>query len=227
MRCTDASAVMTQLLDGLTSPEQEAALLCHTAECAACRSEWRAIQEVHTLLSAAPMVPPPTGFTHRVMARLTAAQSRTEVILPPRSKDNPAVASARLTAEPVLLAASSASQVLDDRPSRANPWGGILALLFGAVLTLTLILLPVLLRVLPDLWTALTTSAGLDRSLTGTLQFVGGLVGPILVIWRAYWTLLHSVSPVLLLAYAAMTLTAMLFWLRLVTGIQRVLHVRK
>ena len=227
MRCTDASTVMTQLLDGLASPEQEAALRRHTAECAACRAEWQAIQEVHSLLSAAPMVSPPTGFTQRVMARLTTAQPRAEAILLPRSQDDSAVASMRLTSEPVFLAAPSTPQILDDQPSKANPWGGILALLLGTVLTLTLILLPVLFRVLPDLWTTLTAAAGLDRSLIESLQSIDGLAGPIQVIWKAYWTLLHSMSPVLLLAYAAMTLTAVLFWLRLVTGLQRALHVRK
>jgi hypothetical protein len=205
---------MTQLLDGLAGPEQETALLRHTAECAACRAEWQAIQEVHTLLSAAPMVPPPTGFTQRVLARLAGAQPGTAV----------ARSSRPLESAP---SAASVPQALGTQPSKANPWGGALALLIGTVLTSTLVALPVLSRVVPALWTALTRSAGLGQEFVEGLRIAGGLAETTQMVWGAYWTLLRSVSPILLLVYAVVALTAALFWLRLVTGIQQTLHVRK
>lgn len=70
MRCTNASELMDQVLDGRATSERQAALLAHVADCVACRSEWSAIQKVDGVLAAAPRVVPPPGFTRQVMARL-------------------------------------------------------------------------------------------------------------------------------------------------------------
>lgn len=70
MRCSDAGKLMDEVLDGRVNSERQAALLAHTADCAACRAEWLAIQEVDRMLAAAPPVPPPADFTSKVMARL-------------------------------------------------------------------------------------------------------------------------------------------------------------
>lgn len=75
MRCTDARAVMMELLDDLADSAQQAALLSHVAECAACRAEWRALQELDALLTAAPMAVPPPDFTQRVLTRVRTSVS--------------------------------------------------------------------------------------------------------------------------------------------------------
>ncbi|MFQ5858421.1 MAG: anti-sigma factor family protein [Anaerolineae bacterium] len=71
MHCTDASELMDRVLDGHDDSERQAALLAHTADCAACLAEWSAIQEAHRLLAAAPPVSPPADFTAKVMAHLS------------------------------------------------------------------------------------------------------------------------------------------------------------
>lgn len=70
MRCSNASELMDQVLDGRTTSERQAALLAHVADCVACRAEWSAIQKVDQVLAAAPRVAPPLDFTLQVMARL-------------------------------------------------------------------------------------------------------------------------------------------------------------
>lgn len=72
MHCADASQLMDLVLDGHVDSERQAALLAHTADCAACRAEWLAIQKVHQLLLAAALpVAPPADFTIKVMAHLS------------------------------------------------------------------------------------------------------------------------------------------------------------
>lgn len=200
---------MTELLDGLAGPEQQAALLAHTAGCAACRAEWQAIQEVDALLTAAPLVSAPAGFTDRVLARLperfpgaTAAQSP----CPDR------VRSPRVQSVP--------------RP-QANPWGGALVLLIGAVLISALIALPILSRTFPTLWMALIQPESLRGGLTVESQLISGIGETMGALWRLHRTLLQSVSPVLLLMYMAICLATTLFWVRLVMGMQRLLQAHR
>ena len=70
MRCADASELMDAVLDNHANSELQATLLAHTADCAACRAEWVAIQSVDRMLTAAPPVSPPADFASKVMARL-------------------------------------------------------------------------------------------------------------------------------------------------------------
>ncbi len=70
MHCADASQLMDEILDRPANSELQAALLAHTADCAACRAEWLAIQQVDRLLATAPLVSPPSNFTTKVMAHL-------------------------------------------------------------------------------------------------------------------------------------------------------------
>ena len=70
MRCTNASRLKDEFLDGRANSEQQAALLAHIADCAACRAEWSAVQRVDHLFALAPQITPPADFTSKVMARL-------------------------------------------------------------------------------------------------------------------------------------------------------------
>lgn len=70
MRCTTASRLMDDVVDGQTDSDRQAALLAHVADCVACRAEWSAIRRLDQLLSTSPSVSPPPDFKAKVMARL-------------------------------------------------------------------------------------------------------------------------------------------------------------
>ena len=70
MRCETASEWMSLHLDGQLPPVQVALLEAHLKGCDVCRREWAALQQISTILSAAPAVRPRPGFAERVMHRL-------------------------------------------------------------------------------------------------------------------------------------------------------------
>lgn len=72
---------MQLALDGDLKPEQRAQLDTHLQVCAQCAALWRALGEVETLFSTAPVVSPRPGFTNRFNARLRQQRSQPRVWL--------------------------------------------------------------------------------------------------------------------------------------------------
>jgi len=66
------TALMSLMLDGLLEDPDRHRLDKHLASCAACRSEWEAMQQVSVLFEHSAMVGPPLGFAIRVERRLEA-----------------------------------------------------------------------------------------------------------------------------------------------------------
>jgi anti-sigma factor RsiW len=66
------TALMSLMLDGLLEDPDRHRLDEHLASCAACRSEWEAMQQVSALFEHSAMVGPPLGFAIRVERRLEA-----------------------------------------------------------------------------------------------------------------------------------------------------------
>jgi len=61
---------MSLALDGLLGPGEQQRLEQHLQECAVCRAEWQAMQQVSALFERSPQVGPPLGFAIRVERRL-------------------------------------------------------------------------------------------------------------------------------------------------------------
>lgn len=66
------TALMSLMLDGLLEDPDRHRLDKHLASCAACRSEWEAMQQVSALFEHSAMVGPPLGFAIRVERKLEA-----------------------------------------------------------------------------------------------------------------------------------------------------------
>ncbi|MDP3046353.1 MAG: hypothetical protein Q8O07_02635, partial [Chloroflexota bacterium] len=56
-------------------PEAATELAEHVRACPACLNRWRALQQAESILSAAPLVAPPTGFGQRVMASVASERA--------------------------------------------------------------------------------------------------------------------------------------------------------
>jgi len=218
---------MMEILDDLADPAQQAALLGHTAECAACRAEWQALQRLDALLSTAPMAMPPAGFTHRVLTRLRQTLSEPALTSLELTQTTSSGGQHSIRERDVVFSDVGASQGWDELYRRANPLGGIAVLLLGTLLVFTIIASPLLQRAWPMVWKLLT-----EPGTSGTGQLVNhplllGISETIQAIWRLHRSILQSVGPLLLAGYFTVTLMITLFWLRLVTGMQQALSIRK
>jgi anti-sigma factor RsiW len=67
---------MQSVLDGALAPAARRELEAHLATCGECQSTWSALNEVHRLFKAEPLVAPRAGFTGRFQARLAQRRSR-------------------------------------------------------------------------------------------------------------------------------------------------------
>ncbi len=76
MNCGQLSQLMSLSLDDALDGAQTSLLRSHLAECSACQVEWAAMQQVSHLLSSAPMIAPPPGFTLRVTQRLDSRETK-------------------------------------------------------------------------------------------------------------------------------------------------------
>lgn len=214
MRCADARAVMMEILDDLADSAQQAALLSHAAECAACRAEWRALQELDALFTAAPMLAPPPDFTQRVLARLHAAVAPSGSLSP------------QTIQSPFSDRATDGMQH-DEWHQNAHPLGGIAVLVLGGLLLFTLLTAPLLRHVWPTVWNLFTGAGGVEgASLVGNPLLIG-VSETLQALWRLHRSVLQAVGPLLIAGYSAVTVVITLLWLRLIIGMQQALSLRQ
>lgn len=213
MRCADARIVMMELLDNVADPAQRAALLGHTAQCAACWAEWQALQKLDALLTAAPMAAPPADFTQRVLARLRTTS--TPVALSPHAPSREGAPSD-----------STRAPQWSERHRGANPLGGIMVLMLGGVLLFVLLAAPLLQHAWPAVWKLLIAPRGASSVPLGDSALLIGTSQTLQTLWRLHRPVLRSVGPLLFAGYTTATLLITLFWLRLVVRIQQVLSVQ-
>lgn len=67
-------------LDEALPADRRTELHAHLAECAACTERWEALNRVHTLFAAEPLVAPRTGFTGRFKARRRQQRSQPRTV---------------------------------------------------------------------------------------------------------------------------------------------------
>ena len=68
--CESHREWMSLALDGMLGPTETRLLHSHIAECPSCAQTWQAMRQVSTMLRAAPIVEPQSGFVKRFEARL-------------------------------------------------------------------------------------------------------------------------------------------------------------
>jgi anti-sigma factor RsiW len=71
---------MQLALDEILPAERRAELHAHLAECPACTERWEALNRVHTLFAAEPLVVPRSGFTGRFKARVRQQRSQPRTV---------------------------------------------------------------------------------------------------------------------------------------------------
>ena len=79
--CRDISQLMSLALDRSLTQGESCDLEEHLAQCPTCQEEWEAMQNTSHLLTNAPLVSSPPGFTDRVMQRLAQRQARRRRLL--------------------------------------------------------------------------------------------------------------------------------------------------
>jgi hypothetical protein len=72
--------LMAAALDAPLVAAERAALDDHLETCGTCRARWEALNEVHVLFAAAPVMAAPAGFAERTAARLRARSSRPRAV---------------------------------------------------------------------------------------------------------------------------------------------------
>jgi predicted anti-sigma-YlaC factor YlaD len=75
------TALMSLALDGLADDKDRQRLEQHLDGCAACRAEWRTINQISALFERSEMVGPPLGFSVRVERRLAEQTKKRRRIL--------------------------------------------------------------------------------------------------------------------------------------------------
>ena len=83
MACHDYLKLLNREVDGLTSPEEEAALMAHIADCPACAEEQRWQHRIHRALAAPDTAEPPADLARRVADRVLADTGRSRGVLRP------------------------------------------------------------------------------------------------------------------------------------------------
>lgn len=84
--CDEALELISARLDGALSPDGEAALEAHLAQCPACGALLADLEEIHAALDGAEEVPPPADLKDKIMA----AVAREQVVpLPAPKKRSP------------------------------------------------------------------------------------------------------------------------------------------
>jgi hypothetical protein len=83
MACHDYLKLLNREVDGLTSPEEEAALMAHIANCPACEEQQRWQHRIHRALAAPLAGAPPADLARRVADRVLADAGRARGLLRP------------------------------------------------------------------------------------------------------------------------------------------------
>lgn len=83
-QCKDTeqmTALMSLALDGLVDDKDRRRLEQHLDSCAACRAEWRTMNQISGLFESSEMVGPPLGFSIRVERRLAEQTKKRRRVL--------------------------------------------------------------------------------------------------------------------------------------------------
>ena len=111
MNCKQASKMMSMRLDKRLDSAEIALLDEHLTGCSVCRTEWRSLQALDSLLFSAAMVQPPIRMRVQVMTRLNRREQARRAIIGGTTLTLGTVALALLVLAPSLLGLLRAADI--------------------------------------------------------------------------------------------------------------------